>query len=236
MTDFDVMAAITEFLADRSRITLELPPMSTAGRKKAKEIVDRHPELRCESFGFGAERQLHVFKTEAGARTEISALGCQGTNVHEGSPSSSNASSRSHNLDKEVESAESQTFANVRNTFIHFESVSMDERTVQSMPHGMFGKFMTAEISQKHSMDNKLGIEESNVDLGEKQLAFTAGALVVVEGLVKAPTFNGLTAVVQGWDEASERYRILIGSIDGSSGSQQAMVKEENLKFVLPCP
>jgi len=260
MTDFDATVAIVEFLADGSRSSLVLPHMTTGQRKNTKMLVDKYRELRCESFGFGAERQLHLFRVAAGgapqqtpSKTEYSTLVCQGAKEQCDSPDcstsastdmsvascSSNASPRSINQDREVEPAQAIPFVNVRNTFIHFESMSIDERTVQSMPHGMFGKCMFAEMSKKHNADNKLMVEEnipSNVALGDKEMAFSVGALVLVEGLKKSARFNGLTAVVQGWDEASGRYRILIGSTGGSSGSQQAMVKEENLKFVLPCP
>merc|ERR1711971_1132231 len=35
----------------------------------------------------------------------------------------------------------------VRNAFIHIEEASADDRAVQSMPHGMFGKFLAQEQS-----------------------------------------------------------------------------------------
>jgi len=59
---FDVEAAIGAFLADPQRSTLELPHMSTEDRKRARRLAERHAELTCESFGFGADRQLHIFK------------------------------------------------------------------------------------------------------------------------------------------------------------------------------
>lgn len=55
-------ALIKEFLADDAH-SLELPHMTSGQRKQTKKIVDQHPGLRCESFGFGQERQLHIFKT-----------------------------------------------------------------------------------------------------------------------------------------------------------------------------
>merc|ERR1712139_454653 len=64
-------------------------------------------------------------------------------------------------------------------------------------------------------------------------LTLSPGALVVVEGLVKVPAFNGRSAVIQGFDEETGRYNILIAS---SSGCQQAKVREENLRVILPCP
>jgi len=155
----------------------------------------------------------------------------------------------------------------VRNTFIHFESESVDERVVQSMPHGMFKQCLLAESQQgsmdwdipttaygKGAMDWDIPTTDydtpgtpttaSEPDLDSmaclvhepqagQRLPLSLGTLVVVEGLVKVPAFNGRSAVVQGWDEESGRYNILIAS---PSGCQQAKIKEENLRMVLPCP
>jgi hypothetical protein len=262
MTDFDLTSAIADFLADASRATLELPHMTTGQRKKTKMLLDGYPDLRCESFGFGAERQLHLFKKEtdsvsvqkegpfASVENDHSKLkSCSDVNQRAESPACSthvstdtsdvsysrNASPQSVCRDRESESVQTVSFINVRNTFINWETTSIDERTVQSMPHGMFGTCMLAEMSQKYPVADKPIIEEKMQinDVVLESLGFSVGDLVIVEGLVKAPMFNGLTAVVQGWDDASHRYRILIGS---AGGSQQAMVKEENLKQVLPCP
>jgi len=60
---FDLAAAIAAFAGDASRQSLELPlGLSAAERKRAKALVDGHTGLKCESFGFGAERRMHVFK------------------------------------------------------------------------------------------------------------------------------------------------------------------------------
>jgi len=61
---FDIDVAISEFLADARRRSLELPHMTTGQRKQARKLVDKHPELKCESYGLGAERRLHLFKPE----------------------------------------------------------------------------------------------------------------------------------------------------------------------------
>jgi len=60
--ELDLEALVSEFLADGSRTSLELPHMTTGQRKRTKRLVEQHPGLRCESFGFGQERQLHLFK------------------------------------------------------------------------------------------------------------------------------------------------------------------------------
>eukprot|EP00401_Gymnodinium_catenatum_P051856 CAMPEP_0117535214 /NCGR_PEP_ID=MMETSP0784-20121206/40818_1 /TAXON_ID=39447 /ORGANISM="" /LENGTH=390 /DNA_ID=CAMNT_0005331731 /DNA_START=23 /DNA_END=1195 /DNA_ORIENTATION=- len=63
---FDVEAAIIKFLADDSSPELALPHLTTGQRQQAKKVAAQHPELKCESFGFGAERKLHLFKTTSG--------------------------------------------------------------------------------------------------------------------------------------------------------------------------
>eukprot|EP00928_Gymnodinium_smaydae_P064270 TRINITY_DN4765_c0_g2_i1.p1 TRINITY_DN4765_c0_g2~~TRINITY_DN4765_c0_g2_i1.p1 ORF type:complete len:342 (-),score=88.14 TRINITY_DN4765_c0_g2_i1:77-1102(-) len=71
---FDVERAVAAFLADPSRSSLELPSsLTSAQRRHAKKVVDAHPELKSESYGFGAERCLHLFKTsDAGAGCAVS--------------------------------------------------------------------------------------------------------------------------------------------------------------------
>ncbi|CAK0831941.1 unnamed protein product, partial [Prorocentrum cordatum] len=63
--EIDIEALIAAFLADEGRATLEMPRMSAGQRKQAKRLVEQHPGLRCESFGLGQDRQLHLFKEAA---------------------------------------------------------------------------------------------------------------------------------------------------------------------------
>lgn len=67
--EFDIEVAIANFLADETSSSLELPHMTTGQRKQTKKAVDRHPGLTCESYGFGQERQLHLFKKSQDTRT-----------------------------------------------------------------------------------------------------------------------------------------------------------------------
>lgn len=60
---FDVAAAIAAFLSNQPLTSLELPRFLTAEqRRQAKKLADQHEGLKCESFGFGAERRLNLFK------------------------------------------------------------------------------------------------------------------------------------------------------------------------------
>jgi hypothetical protein len=65
-SSFDLHAAIAQLLSDSRCSSIELPSgMTPAERKLARSIADSHPELRSESYGFGAERRLHLFKKSA---------------------------------------------------------------------------------------------------------------------------------------------------------------------------
>lgn len=65
----DLEAMIAEFLADNSLASFELPQMTTGQRKTTKTLVGQHPKLRCESYGFGADRRLHLFKNDVEAQS-----------------------------------------------------------------------------------------------------------------------------------------------------------------------
>jgi len=246
MVAFDVAAAIAEFIADSERTSLELPHMTTGQRKSTKKLLEQYPELRSESFGFGAERQLHIFKKSA---TDIS----QSHDCVAASPErSTDASTRGSSLQASPMTSDADMSLPimhgelmVRNTFIHMESPPADERAVQSMPHGMFRRCILSECSKEVEVTPVASIPSaepeaeptvpSTDDEAEEvaPLELCPGALVVVEGLVKLPAFNGRSAVVQSFDEETGRYNILIAS---SGNCQQAKIKKENLRVVLPCP
>lgn len=59
----DLVSAISEFVEDASRKALELPlGLSADQRKRAKALVEQHSGFKCESYGFGAERRIHIFR------------------------------------------------------------------------------------------------------------------------------------------------------------------------------
>eukprot|EP00928_Gymnodinium_smaydae_P023028 TRINITY_DN19162_c0_g2_i1.p1 TRINITY_DN19162_c0_g2~~TRINITY_DN19162_c0_g2_i1.p1 ORF type:complete len:444 (-),score=93.83 TRINITY_DN19162_c0_g2_i1:55-1281(-) len=60
---------LAQFLADPARMSLELPPgLSSEERRCLKRLAEQHSELKCESFGLGKERQLHIFKRAISAQ------------------------------------------------------------------------------------------------------------------------------------------------------------------------
>lgn len=125
----------------------------------------------------------------------------------------------------------------VRNTFIHLKSSSMpvDDRAVQSMPHGMFRQCLREE-SKNQWVAPASPVVSAPPTEGQSALAgaqvFFPGMLVVIEGLTKLPAFNGLIGVVQSLDGDSGRYELLLASRE----HQKAKVKGENLRLALPPP
>lgn len=221
MVASDFASTFAELLADTARTSLELPHLTTGQRKQVKALILEYPELQCESYGFGGERRLHVFK--AGSKPE----------VKQNLPT----------LDKVHCDFSAQL--PVRNSFIHFEDVPADERVVQSMPRGMFSQYVQAESCRKvvnaapireevDTTSRMITSEQAHPGQGMSPRALGVGALVVVEGLTKLPAFNGLSAVIQAFDEASGRYSIMLVSAD--IGCQQAKIKPENLRLLMPCP
>lgn len=221
MVASDFASTFAELLADPARSSLELPHLTTGQRKQVKALILHYPELQCESYGFGGERRLHVFKS--GSKPEVQKQSLPA-------------------LDKLHCDFSAQL--PVRNSFIHFEDVPADERVVQSMPRGMFSQYVQAESCRKvidtasirEEVDTTPTMTTSEPEAGQEKSprALGVGALVVVEGLTKLPAFNGLSAVIQGFDEASGRYSIMLVSAD--IGCQQAKIKQENLRLLMPCP
>lgn len=76
---FDLEATIAEFLCDEARTSIELPStLSAEQRKLARRLADQHPELKCQSYGIGVERQLHLFKKVVGRGGAHSSIGVIG--------------------------------------------------------------------------------------------------------------------------------------------------------------
>jgi len=242
MAAFDVAIAISEFVADSACTSIELPQLTTGQRKNTKALIKQHPELRCESYGFGNERRLHLFKASCDQEAPQQPI--------KGSPPQDSCFCVPEPLQPEFCTLDMPL--PVRNTFIHIVNVSVDERAVQSMPHGMFGQSMLLEATCKPPC--KVADDIAPVEVLRREFARTPsptsepeaeptvqagkcilgiGALVVVEGLTKLPAFNGLSAVVQGFDHTSGRYSIMLVTANGANS--QAKIKEENLRLLMPC-
>jgi len=225
---FDVANAIEGLLADPAHASIKLPRTLTAEqRKHAKKIIEQHPSLKCESFGLGDDRQMHVFKCNLpGNLRNPSINSIRGDAISDCSPQS----------------------VSVKNTFIDDwiqpDDVPADGRYVQSMPHNMFAQRLSAEmsghiVSTVESKDHKTlpVTHEVKTEMvaasPTDEFHIAVGSEVVIDGLVKAPMFNGASGVVQSWDAETGRYAILL-SVPTSGGQRWAKVKGENLRLALP--
>merc|ERR1711920_535301 len=112
----------------------------------------------------------------------------------------------------------------VRNTFIDVEDENADNREVQSMPHGMFGHYLKAELNERTSAELHAS---SSASPAPDASTLAPGTPVVINGLQKLPAFNGLEGTVQSFDQESQRYNVLLTV--PSCGRQWAKVKLENL-------
>jgi hypothetical protein len=305
---FDVETAVADFLADSTRTSLELPHMTTGQRKHAKQLVEQHAGLTCESYGFGQERKLHIIKSQvrkgrsADCEAKVSTLNrvldtvsvkvkntfiddvvaaegdetsesiifrsmpaklpggmlqhsvtemllpalrptCQGlappveevsmplnTSVSTSASASSTASSRASTTTSSPATT-SRDVPDVKNTFIHIGAASEDHRVVQTMPRDMFKQSAQQEEGQGPTM---LSVSAAStmpiVPALEVEDSLLVGAEVVVEGLVKLPSFNGQRGVVQSFDKENGRYTVLLAS------KQLAKIKRANFRLLVPPP
>jgi len=164
---FDVEAELASFVADPCRKELRLPHMTTGQRRRAKLLAEKYPELACQSYGLGQDRQLYFFKPDATRELKRRHVPESRPNdaVSEfekssmGSPVPTSAGSGASTPTTRIQSASQSPsrsipealpeFFQVRNTFIHIEETSND-RIVRSMPHDMFSKCLLEETAPKH--------------------------------------------------------------------------------------
>lgn len=218
---FDIEVAIKGLLADPTHASMKLPrALSAEQRKHVKKIIEQHPELKCESFGLGEDRQMHLFKRNSGDNQLHNHV--SGDRMSDCSPQS----------------------VRVKNTFIDDwiqpDGMPADGRIVQSMPHNMFAQRLSAEMSG-HVASAGQEFNEVAARAGCRIAAkpavdehqYALGTEVVIDGLVKAPMFNGASGIIQSWDADSQRYDILL-TVATSGGQRWAKVKGDNLRLAMP--
>jgi len=313
----DIEALVAEFVRDPARSSLELPPMSAELRKKAKALVDQHPELKCESFGLGSERRLHLFKAgvpavasplsaspvsvkntfiddwapsegsgdaelvqfrsmpvqlPAGAATsratppdspsKVSLPSCLGqldlSPISESTPKwpVDTGAGRAHGpvmftqnqgLPRLLGGPGPKEGLQVRNTFLHYDCVPPDDRTVQSMPHDMFRRCLEEEAALRAAEAAAKPMAAASAAPGPMRIAgsmlsvpapqpaqcsheamLVPGMHVVIQGLTKLPAFNGQRGVIEKFSEATGRYTVVLTApVPGVP--KNAKVKADNL-------
>lgn len=296
----DLECTIIDFLCDSSRADLKLPPMTSEQRKDVKTLLARYPDLVCESFGFGSDRTLHIFKNGASAKRvpaavlasdklggrlgsghlpsvggtccvkntfiddwfvaemnevpgesicfrsmppklgERNVIRCNDQSTLASSLSVAPSSPRSSATTEAAPSLDNFSDPHglqVRNTFIHFTTESADDRATRSMPHDMFYQSLLEEASGQRvckPCGNMLPQGQNVVPVVtcDDDCALSPGTEVTIHGLTKFPAFNGLSAIVELFDDASGRYSVLLPYPVG--GHTSAKVKRENLRPVVP--
>eukprot|EP00434_Breviolum_minutum_P022490 symbB.v1.2.019844.t1/scaffold1644.1/size164340/14 len=201
---------------------LELPALNDNERKKVKEkLAEKHPEIKCESYGFGAERRLHLFKVAGKTKVKesLTQFLSEGSTVVPG-PSASPEGEQDPPTEEVATRVSLPTCGyQVRNTFIHFEGP-------QEFPSPRRARF-----SQCLSDEAEKDLEPTPTS----QETFAPGTEVVIKGLVKDLGFNGLHATVLSLDRDMGRYKVQLSSADGST-DLMAKIKPENLRMTVPPP
>lgn len=252
---FNIEKALEAFLADVSCKELRLPPLDPEQRKQAKKLAEKYPEMKCESYGFGEERRLHLFKTAATLKAGLAKEGPKELQQAECASDHSTAVSGAASPEKtegisggalfEEVAALLSNLYQVRNTFIHIEEKGVvDQRNIQSMPHGMFRQCLQEEAAQipqsGHAGLTTPAAEPANAPIPEvpeitKAKDFAPGTEVIIEGLQKFPAFNGLRGTIQLLDKTTGRYNVQLSSSDGPL-EQIAKIKGDNLRMLVPPP
>jgi hypothetical protein len=149
----------------------------------------------------------------------------------------------------------------IRNTFIHIESMPEVERIVQSMPDGMFHRCLAEELSAQNPVAScpvatpyspaepnvapmaptttapaTVAYAPPTIPAPDVEPVLIPGTEVVIQGLLKLPDFNGLTGVVQSMDAESGRYDVLLENPAGNCGWRWVKVKGENCRPCMPPP
>lgn len=69
-----IETTIADFIQDAARQSMEFPNMTAAQRKHAKMVLEQYPELSSESYGFGKDRKLNVFKKAPSTQSSATIL------------------------------------------------------------------------------------------------------------------------------------------------------------------
>eukprot|EP00747_Dinoflagellata_sp_TGD_P089330 gnl/TRDRNA2_/TRDRNA2_164283_c0_seq5.p1 gnl/TRDRNA2_/TRDRNA2_164283_c0~~gnl/TRDRNA2_/TRDRNA2_164283_c0_seq5.p1 ORF type:complete len:359 (-),score=77.26 gnl/TRDRNA2_/TRDRNA2_164283_c0_seq5:95-1114(-) len=273
----DVEKAVADFLANPALSSLELPHMTTGQRKHAKQVVERHAGLTCESYGFGQERRLHIIKSQAckgqvaecdskvakldrvldTVNVKVKNTFIDGVIAPEGDEASESVIFRSmpaklpggfsqHCLNETrlpammqvgiVPSSTTQQGASVSTSASASSAASSLPSTTMSSPETSSRDLHDAKnVQPEQSVDPVIMSTPAAavtliVPTQEAEDSIAAGTEVVIEGLVKAPAFNGQCGVVQSFDKETGRYAVLLAS------KQLAKIKRANFRLVAPSP
>lgn len=256
--ELDLEAVITWFAGDDSCMSHALPTsLSAEQRQYSKQIAKRFPNLDCESYGFGAERQLHLFKKRAhGFRTRV-----KNTFIDawvEAAEHNSSSTPLARSLPSDLR--------NIAETFVVPITPKLRPSLLGSLSnplgegeHELMCSTPSPCLSPKYlgcseapsliiqSSQPKPRCEPPLIDADAFGFAPTApppmspgnvavlpaGTAVEIDGLLRRPDFNGAAGIVMSWDATMRRYNILL---EGGEVQRQVKAKRENLRLRTPPP
>jgi hypothetical protein len=245
----DLEAEIARFLSDSNRQSLVLPTSLTPEqRKEARSMVSQHPELSCESYGFASDRRLHLFKKSATTCIRVKNTFVDGLAtvddeneaiVFRSMPAGPLICAAAHGFNGKVDLSPLSPKAGPLP-----EPEPVEEPLQAPLPVGpvnlpgasasqnMFcAKIELPPLAPSEATETPSSGQDSSRPSSRQQGPLSSGTMVVIEGLVRSPTFNGRVGVVQFLDEATGRYDVLLAS--PSSKNQRAKIKHENLRSTL---
>jgi hypothetical protein len=244
---FDLDAAITNLLKDEGSRSLELPCCLTPEqRNKAKLVAGQYPELKCESYGFGSDRRLHIFKRSATTCVRVKNTFVDGWDapdddekhrdaiIFRSEPRSLWERAPLYSPRKKQGNGKLELPPLCRTIF---STPTTPDDSDPDTPEG-------ASSSSDELVHSPISPSSMTTDIEERQEPpkfppgrfdiLSVGTLVVIQGLVRAPAFNGRVGVVHSLDAETGRYTVLLASpsCGQQSQNQRAKVKYENLRKI----
>lgn len=242
---FDLDAAISNLLTDEGSRSLELPCFLTPEqRNKAKLVAGQYPELKCESYGFGSDRRLHIFKKNATTCVRVKNTFVDGWAAPDEDEKQRDAiifRSEPRNLWERAPMFSGKLELKKGNGKLELPPLCKHICSRPTTPDDSEGERSPSSIS---TTDDLLQSPSSLRDTEERPEppkfppgrfdTFSVGTLVVIQGLVRAPAFNGRVGVVHSLDAETGRYDVLLAvpSCGQESQNQKAKVKYENLRKI----
>jgi len=248
---FDVEAAIADLLIDAGCHSLELPTyLSPQQRSQAKLLAGQHSELKCESYGFGSDRRLHVFKKSATTCIRVKNTFVDGWNGDENESDAIIFRSMPGNMPGQRRCEEHAPLYSVERAGRQLElsplctkpAASSARSRPDSLPQGIDEPATpsTAPSSSPTGLARPASPHSSVRSVEETPLVppgvfntVSSGTMVVIQGLVKAPAFNGRLGKVHSFNAEDGRYDVLLANPPADKAlTRWAKVKYENLKLV----
>jgi len=226
-SSFDIQAEIMLFLASDNCHSLEFPrSLTSVERRQAKLVAEQYPELKCESYGFDSDRRLHLFKRSATTHVRVKNTFIDGWDAHDSSKGDEPFFYRSMPAMHLEDNAYSYSGKACNGKL---ELPPLFRNLLTQAAHGQHDATSPSSISSDlHDLIYTGANSDVPMSAPPGVFRYPVGTRVVIQGLVKLPTFNGLVGEVHSLDEETGRYDVLLASPSG--GVQWAKVKYENLK------